>query len=643
MQRKKLRDLRNGSGLALVAALVVYSSGVAHAAPAASIQTSDFTIGAETETSGTAITNPLAMGPPAIPEAINEGRAWKVHKTEWDENDEAGYAAFVQAIGWSNCTSLSSCLKSAANPYRHTDTRSFSGDCADMAYILRAYYAWKNALPFSYQSAMRTADGSGEDIRYSSNGNIVAGRRNAIGPRPVDAPGFIGRMPGEVSTAMFRTHPETGGGRAFDDFYPVKINRDAVRPGDIAYDIFGHVGLVYDILEDGRVLIIASHPDLSVTRTVFGRNFLRAQPALGAGLKAWRPIKLVGATKNNDGSYIGGRIRAAKNEDLPNYSTEQFLGTHPSPNGDWRLGEFKYDGLLVDYYDYVRLSLAAPRYQFNPVTELRDGLEALCGAIRDRKYAVDAARSAKIHLKSHPARLPPNIYGTYGTWEEYSTPSRDARLKVAFIELRRRVERLVNDYRNGVSRVAYDGDDLAGDLIDVFETERAQCVFSYWRTDGSRVGLDLAHVMYRLWDLSFDPYHCPERRWGAMGAELATCSDDQTKTAWYNAQRFLRFQAERTYNIRMDFTLDELKPPALASPRQGGLGVDAPADANILAYLNSLEDADREKPPLLMAKGQTGELLTKAAGDQFNEPRFPEWHYKILNKWTAPKTISAAE
>ena len=565
---------------------------------------------------------------PAIPEAINDGRAWKIYKTRWDAADEDGYSRFIQAIGWSDCTSLEDCIADPANPYSANDTTTFSGDCADMAYIMRAYFAWKNALPFSYQSAMRTADRKPEDVRYSTNGNIVVGRRSVVGAAPVSAPSFISRMPGEVSTAMFRTHYERGGGSSFDDFYPVEITREAVRPGVIAYDVFGHVGIVYDVLEDGRVLVIASHPDHSVTRTVYGPNFLRAKPELGSGLKAWRPIYVEGARQRADGSYVGGRVKAAPNEELPHYSVEQYYGNEPDPSGDWRLGTFRIAGRTTDYYDYVRRSLAAPGYAYDPVSELRHGLESVCGSIRDRKYAVDRARTARIHLRPHPKRLPPNIFGTYGLWEEYSTPSRDARLKVSFIELRRGVQSLVEKVETGDPGVRYEGADLAQDLWNAYEEENAQCKFSYWRTDGSRVRLNIAHTMARLWDLSFDPYHCPERRWGARGGELATCGDNEEKTRWYNAQRFLRFQAQRTYDVRMDFALNELKSPSLASAANGGLGVEAPADADLRAYLASLLESGvaPEEPSV-------GVLLTGAEAEA-EEPRFPEWHYKkILNSW----------
>jgi len=528
-----------------------------------------------------------ALAQSAVPPALNTGKAWEVYKDHWSAEDEAGYSAFVQLIGRSNCDSLESCLKSDANPYRSAVDPTLRGDCADMAYVLRAYYAWKNGLPFSYQKSMALAKTRREDIRYSTKGNVVAERRQILNS-VADARPFLRRIGWEVSTAMFRTHPITGGGRSHDDFYPVKISRETVRPGVIAYDIFGHVGIVYDVMDDGRVKVVASHPDNSVSRSTYGPNFMRSQPELGAGLKAWRPIRVEGADRASDGSLVGGTLNAAANEALPGFSMEQYFGNVPASSGVWHEGAFQHNGRTLRYYDYVRRALAAPDFAYDPVAELRFGLRSICTAVKARKVAVDKARRARIHLKPHPTKLPPNIYGTYGEWEEYSTPSRDARLKVSFIELRREVQRLVEDVEAGDASVSYEGDNLAKDLADAFEDEKNKCTFTYWRSDETRMRLNLAHVMDRLFDLSFSPYHCPERRWGARGAEFATCTDDETKTQWHNALRFLRYQAERTYDVRMDFSLNELQPPMAAPPEAGGLGIDAPADADIRAYLNRL-------------------------------------------------------
>ncbi|MFN0025318.1 MAG: hypothetical protein ACKVS5_15620 [Parvularculaceae bacterium] len=564
-----------------------------------------------------------------LPPAVNTGEHWRILKTEWSEADELAYAKFVQIIGRATCTTLESCLAIEGNPYFSNDDPEFTGDCADMAYVLRAYFAWKNGLPFSYQNAMRTYDGAREDLRYSSNGNLVSGRRDAVGSSaPIKAGPFIARIGGEVSTAMFRTHPDNGDGAMHDDFYPVAINREAVRPGVLAYDIYGHVGIVYDIQDDGRVLVIASHPDRSVTRTSYGANFLRSKPDLGAGLKGWRPIRLDGARQAADGSFVGGRIRAAKNEEIPHYSMEQFLGNRPDPNGDWRYGDFVAGDRTVDYYDYVRRNLAAPGFAYNPVSELRLGMQTICGAARDRKVAVERAVSAGFPKQKHPERLPPNIYGTYGPWEGYSTPSRDARLKVSYIDLKRTMQELFDLVAAGdTTSVSYDGDNLAGDLWNAYVEEKDACTFTYWRSDDSRVRLNLGHLQDRLWELSFDPFHCPERRWGATGAEFATCTDDEDKTRWHEALRYLRYQAERTYDVRMDFTAGELKSPSDAKPEDGGLGVEAPADADLrgyLASLNSFAVSDLPADP---------EIVLAADAPIEPEPRLPAWHSKILNGW----------
>jgi hypothetical protein len=61
--------------------------------------------------------------------------------------------------------------------------------------------------------------------------------------------------------------------------------------------------------------------------------------------------------------------------------------------------------------------------------------------------------------------------------------------------------------------------------------------------------------------MSFDPYQCIERRWGAREDELAACSDDESKAHWYKAEQRLRNQIDRTYDVRMGFSLAQLEKP----------------------------------------------------------------------------------
>jgi hypothetical protein len=107
-------------------------------------------------------------------------------------------------------------------------------------------------------------------------------------------------------------------------------------------------------------------------------------------------------------------------------------------------------------------------------------------------------------------------------------------------------------------------------------------------------------VRRRMFLMSFDPYHCIERRWGAtQQAEVMTCPDDPVKAEWYVAQQGLRNQIDRTYDARMDFTLYDL--------RQGpgpGRGVAAPPDIDVRSYLVALisqRNMARPAPPLQSA------------------------------------------
>src|SRR6201986_3367128 len=93
---------------------------------------------------------------------------WRILKDHWSQADEEGYGAFVAALGATNCSSSESCLRNPANRWRGSDQRfkDIDVDCAKLPYLLRAYYAWKDGLPFSYIDAI-----SGEgDTRFNKDG-----------------------------------------------------------------------------------------------------------------------------------------------------------------------------------------------------------------------------------------------------------------------------------------------------------------------------------------------------------------------------------------------------------------------------------------------------------------------------------------
>lgn len=516
----------------------------------------------------------------SVPSRAASPRSWRLLRDRWTASDEKAYEDFITAIGESDCRTTDQCLKHAANVYRGRNPGGvrFYADCADLPYTLRGYFAWMNGLPFAFASAV-APNGYTRDIRYVAAGNRVIEKMaviNQAGQKPVDGVEMLRRITNHVSSAMYRYHPEEKRGLPADH-YSASVAPQSIRPGTTIYDPNGHLTVVYRVDPDGRIHYIDAHPDNSITRGVYGRKFVRSRPTMGAGFKNWRPVRLVGATRAADGSLVGGRYEYAANSDLPDFSVDQYFGNATPNQSRWQSGGFAFNGQQLDYYDWVRAAVAGRNLVYDPVAETRNMMQSLCDDLTYRVHAVDEAVAAGINRKPQPSRLPANIYGTSGEWETYSTPSRDARLKTSFVELRDEIARFVDLVDAGSKRVAYDGPDIRAGLLEVYRTEIAACRITYTNSDSKPVTLTFEQVQDRLFDLSFDPYHCAERRWGATGTELASCRDGATKRAWYKAEQRLRNQPERTYDVRMDFTLSQLQAGVKGSGRATPPDIDVEA------------------------------------------------------------------
>ncbi|MFN7729887.1 MAG: hypothetical protein ACK5P7_12085 [Bdellovibrio sp.] len=527
------------------------------------------------------------------PVLAQNSSAWKILKTNWSSGDEKNFQAFVQRLGETvetrSCRTVTQCFNSAANTYRVSDPAGlrYYADCADFPYFVRGYFAFKNGLPFSFASDMklRNVPGNRGDLRYSAQGNEVSKKidvvtRNGSFANAIDL--FNNQIPNQTDSGNFRVNYKGNDtGALFADFYPVKLDREAIVPGTILYDPNGHVTMVYKITDDGKVYYVDAHPDNSLTTGAFSIKFVRSQPGQGAGFKNWRPVKLVGASQNAQGIWLGGRIETVPNQSLAHYGTEQFFGTEGNA-ADWTQARFTYKGRAVSYYEYARLKLAKGELRILPVDDFRSTLEDLCQSVQDRVLAVDVAIKAGIQNKEHPTRLPENIYGTQGEWETYSTPSRDAQLKVSFRDLLDQADGYMKKIAAKDPSVVYTGPNLPRELLDVYNAESTRCQMTYTNSAGQGVTLNLEQIRQRLFALSFDPYHCVELRWGASSWELQTCGDSQIKRLWYTREQRLRNQHIRRYDLRMDFSLDELLTPSPAN------GVATPFDIDIKKFLLGL-------------------------------------------------------
>jgi hypothetical protein len=458
--------------------------------------------------------------------------AWKLSKSFWTEQDEKIYENFVKALGESKHGNLNKFIRDAkSNPLYGQEDKSFYlyPDCADLPYLLRAYVAYKLRLPFGYVSKI---SGKGGDPRYS------------YGNRPVEfkdqdyfsSPQKLFSKVILINSGFYRMKPEVEN----SDHYPVKIQPESIRPGTIFYDPNGHVAVVYKVRSDGRIRVIDGHPDRTISKPWFGSKFARGNKKNGGGFKRWRPIRYTSS----------GQISRTSNHNIPDFSADDQFQKSYSYKG--RKG--------LSYYDYCRARLSKSSVKYDPVNEFRFMMKELYEDIKYRALAVEICIQKGINKKPHPGALPWNIYGTSGIWEEFSTPSRDARLKVAFKDFYNRTVRMVLDvYKINPQRSLK----LASDMLSLYDNLSPALSVSYTDSGGNLRVLSFDEVCKRLFKLSFDPYHSIEYRWGAPEKVLALSPDNHTKKRFYELEQRLRNQLQRVYNRHTPLSMGPEEPPEL--------------------------------------------------------------------------------
>jgi hypothetical protein len=262
-------------------------------------------------------------------------QAWP-YEREWNDTEEEGYGRFVTAIGrgiaTQACLRLDGCLASpTVNPLHDaSEVRlGFRPDCADLPYILRAYYAFKRHLPFSFVSVVESSVGG--DPRYLNQG-IPSHWNDAheyATPRR-----FFERMPEIVHSGMFRFSPKVED----SDTYPTRIDRASVRPGTNYYDTNGHVLVVIDVKPNGGIDFIDAHIGGYITYRHFNQTYTAGEglSLWGGGFRNWRPMRV------DNGIVVRDR----------NWQLEHFDAL-----GQYSPSRFTVAGARVPYHQWVLASL----------------------------------------------------------------------------------------------------------------------------------------------------------------------------------------------------------------------------------------------------------------------------------------------
>ncbi len=406
-------------------------------------------------------------------------------------------------------------------------------DCADFAYFLRAYFAFKMGLPFGYSNCSRSgkcyqwfniehpeatrpppppeqkiaaalADPAETAAAASAPANPAPLKQSAATPSFAEYLRIVGDVVHSGSVRVAGNDDNT-------DFYTVPLTREALRPGTVYADPYGHVMMLVRRVPQsadtaGILLAVDAEPDGTVARKRFWRGtFLFAhETAYGsAGFKHFRPIERGenGALRRLTNAQI------AKSPDYADFSLQQ-------------------SQLAVDDF-YDRMDEVLSPQPLDPFSAMKEAITALEEQVNTRVTSVENGR--KYQGGHGDVTMPegPAIFATTGAWEDFSTPARDFRLLIAIDVVRGYPDRVARHPERYAMPAGKSVADVKADLQNVLAAELAARKFSYTRSDGSAWTLALKDVVERTGDLemAYNPNDCVELRWGApqTSEEAATC------------------------------------------------------------------------------------------------------------------------
>ena len=492
-----------------------------------------------------------------------------VTQPEWTPAIEDQYSAFVQKIGRGIARRPMGLLKRymrdpSVNPYASTDPADLVlySDCADFPYFLRTYFAYKNGLPMSIAYGVemnqqpyaseptRNSDLPTAKLESSPYGNFLTSRTLSNVPA---APGreknyleYWSTMLDAVSTRTFRVGPLSPNYN-LSDIYPVRIDHTGIRPGTIVHSN-GHVLVVYDVDAKGIVHVMDAHPDNSNQIKIVEASTLdRSRPDHGFGFFRFRPMRLVGGQIIN-GAIYGSRIVLKSDLELYNeglYSLEQWFGkdTNVAPGSSVSRTAWKQAFTDLNFFDFLRIRMRGAGAPSQPADDaFGDQMKALCDIIQQRPADIDQAIAGGMTALPHPDELPPNIFNAEAPWETYSTPSRDGRIRFAAADLPRQA---ILKFKQGINNqfgLSFQGsaEDFQRSLVAKVAQLNRSCQLTYTKSDQSRVTMTFSDMIRRLPRMSFDPYHCTEKPWGATGQELQSCVDGDQGNRWYVMEQTMR-------------------------------------------------------------------------------------------------------
>ncbi|HVT06778.1 MAG TPA: hypothetical protein VHO67_04955, partial [Polyangia bacterium] len=362
-------------------------------------------------------------------------------------------------------------------------------DCADLPYFLRAYFSWKLQLPFGFRDCDR-----GTDARPPRCSNFETNEQPPSGKDQLAAVrSFLRLVTNHVQSGSARTalaDDET-------DYYPVALDRKALRPGTIYADPYGHVMLVVKWVAQtpergGLLLAVDGQPDTSIGRKRFWEGtflFTNDTKSAGPGFKAFRPV-----VRGADGKLAS----------LPN----AVIGTGDDPAHAPFSDE---QGKLTGDGFYARMGKLINPQGLDAEAAYRETLDALAEQLTTRVGSVDNGEKFQKEKGGVVIPMPDGakIFETTGPWEDYATPSRDMRLLIAMNVLLGLPDKIVKHpdlFRLGGRKPAEVRDQITKLHATLIPTRG----ITYTRSDGTPWKLTVADLLARRANLevAYNPNDC---------------------------------------------------------------------------------------------------------------------------------------
>jgi hypothetical protein len=303
-----------------------------------------------------------------------------------------------------------------------------------------------------------------------------------------------------LTDAVHSGNGRTGLADQETDFYPLPLRREALWPGTIYADPYGHVLVLAKWIGQtpdapGILFAVDAQPDNSIARKRFWEGtFLFARTvSAGPGFKAFRPL--------------AGNNRLAVNSELPNYSLAQ--------------AELTPDEWYAQVYAMINPAGLDARQAYEAT------LTALVEQLATRVKSVDNGE-AYFRKGGGVIAMPQGtaIFETVGPWEDYSTPSRDMRLIIAMNVLLDFPQKIQN-HPALFHLNPQDAQQVRREIEQLHDRLTEERRIQYTRSNGGTWELSVAEVLARkpAFEMGYNPNDCVEIRWGAEpgSEEYAHC------------------------------------------------------------------------------------------------------------------------